>query len=90
MDILQDINGQDLRRKAIDELIEVQNKIINDCFDRYNFYKVELEKINILESLSGDVIEGGERRRKYTLEIDTALKEAKQAMALKIKLENLK
>lgn len=90
MDILQDINGQDLRRKAIDELIEVQNKIINDCLDRYNFYKVELEKINILESISGDIIEGGEKRKKYVSEIDGALKEAKQAIGLKIKLENLK
>ncbi|WML37209.1 hypothetical protein [Clostridium sp. OS1-26] len=90
MDILQEINGHDLRRKAIDELIEVQNKIINDCLDRYNFYKVELEKINILESLAGNIIEGGEKRNKYTSEIDGALKEAKQAISLKIKLENLK
>lgn len=90
MDILQDINRQDLRRKAIDELIEVQNKVINDCLDRYNFYKVELEKINILESLSGDIIEDGEKRGKYISEIDGALREAKQAISLKIKLENLK
>lgn len=90
MDILQEINGQDLRRKAIDELIEVQNKIINDCLDRYNFYKIELEKINILESLAGNIIEGGEKRKKYTSEIDGALKEVKQAISLKIKLENLK
>ncbi|MBI6875478.1 hypothetical protein [Clostridium aciditolerans] len=90
MDILQEINGQDLRRKAIDELIEVQNKIINDCLDRYNFYKIELEKINILESLAGNIIEDGEKRKKYTSEIDGALKEVKQAISLKIKLENLK
>lgn len=90
MDILQEINRQDLRRKAIDQLIEVQNKIINDCLDRYNFYKIELEKINILESLTNDIISNGEQKKKFTREIDCALKEAKQAINLKVKLENLK
>lgn len=90
MDILQEINSQELRKKAVDELIEVQNKIINDCLDRYNFYKIELEKINILESLANELIENGDKRKKYTSEIDCALKEAKQAINLKLKLEDLK
>lgn len=90
MDILQEINRKDLRRRAIDELIEVQNKIINDCLDRYNFYKIELEKINILESLASDIVKDGEQKKKYTLEVENALKEAKQAIDLKVKLENFK
>lgn len=90
MDILQKINRQDLRRKAIEELIEVQNKIINDCLDRYNFYKIELEKINILESLADDIMISGEQKEKFAQEIDSALKEIKQAINLKVKLENLK
>ncbi|MBV7273544.1 hypothetical protein [Clostridium thailandense] len=90
MDILQEINRKDLRRRAIDELIEVQNKIINDCLDRYNFYKIELEKINILESLASDIVKDGEQKKKYTLEVENALTEAKQAIDLKVKLEKVK
>lgn len=90
MNILDELSKIELRKRAIEELIESQNKIISDCIDRYNFYKVELEKIDILEDLSGGKIDNLEKRKRYSEEIENALNEANQAIDLKTKLENLK
>ncbi|MBC2581031.1 hypothetical protein [Clostridium sp. DJ247] len=90
MDILQELSKIEIRNKAIEELIESQNKIINDCIDRYKFYKVELEKIDILTKLSNENIENIEQRNRYAQEVESALNEAKQAIELKAKLESLK
>lgn len=90
MDILSELDKSELRKRAIEELIESQNKIINDCIDRYNFYKVELEKIDILEKLTEGAVDVSEKRKRYSDEIKSALEEGKQAMDLKTKLANLK
>jgi hypothetical protein len=90
MNILDELSKGELRKRAIEELIEAQNKIISDCIDRYNFYRVELEKINILEDLSDAKIDNLEKRKRYSDEVDGALEEANEAIDLKKKLENLK
>jgi len=89
MDVFKEVRREELRKKAIDELIEAQNKIINDCQERYNYYRIQLEKINILEDLTRNFVINKEEKIKFDQEISSALNEAKQAMELKDKLENL-
>ena len=89
MDLFKEVRKDELRKKAIGELIETQNKIISDCQERYNYYRVQLEKINILESLAKSVVGNKEEKRRLNDEISSALTEAKQAIELKNKLENL-
>lgn len=89
MELFKEVRQEDLRKKAIDELLGTQNKIINDCQERYNYYRVQLEKINILESLAKNIVGNKEEKRRINEEINSALNEAKQAIELKNKLENL-
>ena len=89
MDVFKDMRKEELRKKAIDELLEAQNKIINDCQERYNYYRVQLEKINILENLTKNIVINKDEKRKFNHEINSALSEAKQAIELKNKLEDL-
>lgn len=89
MDVFEEMRKEELRKKAIDELLEAQNKIINDCQERYNYYRVQLEKINILENLTKNIVINKDEKRKINHEISSALSEVKQAIELKNKLENL-
>lgn len=89
MDVFKEVRREELRRKAIDELIEAQNKIISDCQERYNYYRIQLEKINILEDLTQKHMINKEEKIKFNNEINSALDEAEQAIQLKNKLENL-
>lgn len=89
MDVFKEVRKEELRKRAIDELIEAQNKIIGDCQERYNYYRIQLEKVNILEDLTRDDRSNNEEKMKFNQEISNALNEAKQAMELKNKLENL-
>lgn len=90
MDLFKELRKNDLRKRAIDELIEAQNKIINDCKERYNFYTIQLEKVSILESIVSDIINNEEEKNRFNEEINSALNEAKQAIELRNKLEYLK
>ena len=89
MDVFKEVRKDELRKKAVNELIEAQSKIINDCQERYNYYRVQLEKINILEGLTKTIMGNKEEKRRLNEEISSALTEAKQAIELKNKLENL-
>lgn len=89
MDVFKEVRREELRKKAIEELLEAQNKIINDCQERYNYYRIQLEKINILEYLTDKSGINIEEKMKYKAEISNALNEANQAIELKNKLENL-
>jgi len=89
MDVFKEGRKEELRKKAIEELLEAQNKIINDCQERYNYYRVQLEKINILENLTKNIVINKEEKTKFNREVNSALSEAKQAIELKNKLENL-
>lgn len=89
MDVFKEVRREELRKKAIDELIEAQNKIISDCQERYNYYRIQLEKINILEDLTQNYMVDKEEKIKFNHEIASALNEAEQAIELKNKLENL-
>lgn len=89
MDLFKDMRKEELRKIAIDELLEAQNKIISDCQERYNYYRVQLEKINILENLTKNIVINKDEKRKLNNEISSALSEAKQAIELKNKLEGL-
>ncbi|MDW8799895.1 hypothetical protein P8V03_01850 [Clostridium sp. A1-XYC3] len=89
MDVFNEIRSEELRKRAIDELIEAQNKIINDCQERYNYYRIQLEKINILESLTNNVISNKEEKNRFNKEINSALNEAKEAIELRDRLESL-
>ncbi|MCT8978213.1 hypothetical protein N4T77_16615 [Clostridium sp. CX1] len=89
MDVFNEIRSEELRKRAIDELIEAQNKIINDCQERYNYYRIQLEKINILESLTNNIISNKEEKNRFNKEINSALNEAKEAIELRDRLESL-
>ena len=89
MDVFKEVRKEELRKKAIEELLEAQNKIINDCQERYNYYRVQLEKINILENLTKNIVINNEEKTKFNQEVSSALREAKQAIELKNKLEDL-
>ncbi|KZL93817.1 hypothetical protein [Clostridium magnum] len=90
MDLFKEVRKEELRKKAIDELLQAQNKIISDCQERYNYYRIQLEKINILEHLTKNIVIDKEEKEKFNHEISSALNEAKQATELKNKLENLR
>jgi hypothetical protein len=88
MDLFKEVRKDELRKKAISELIEAQNRTIKDCQERYNYYRVQLEKVNILETLTKNVSSNKEEKRRLNDEISSALTEAEQAIELKNKLEN--
>lgn len=89
MDVFKEIRSDEFRKKAIDELVEAQNKIINDCQERYKYYRTQLEKINILESLTDNMIDNKDEKDRFNQEINNALNEAKEAMELRNKLQRL-
>ncbi|MGY0375254.1 hypothetical protein [Clostridium sp. JNZ J1-5] len=90
MNVLKEIEKDELKQRAIEELIKEQDKIIADCQQKYNFCKIQLEKIAILKDISNDSLDDSEAKEKCQEEIDKLIKKSGEANELKSKLEKLK